>query len=240
MKHSEREHLKKNEVAAALEHLTGVDSGAALRWVAIVAVVAVVGGGIYAWLNASRAKADGLLAAALRVEAAQVVPPPAPGQPAAPAGSFPTEDARHEAAVAKFKAVADAYPSSAAGITARFKLGSLLAERGKTAEALSAFQAVAAQGTSSIYGRMAALAVADLQLAAGQHEAAIATFREFSTRTDADLPADGILMQLGRAYRAAGKKAEALQTFTRVTDEFPQSIYLGEARREVDALKASM
>ena len=99
---------------------------------------------------------------------------------------------------------------------------------------------MAAQAGSSIYGRMAALAVADLQLATGAHDLAIATFREFSTRKDADLPADGILMQLGRAYRLAGKKAEALQTFTRVADEFPQSIYLGEAKREADALKASM
>ena len=66
------------------------------------------------------------------------------------------------------------------------------------------------------------------------------TISRSSTRKDTDLPADGVLMQLGRAYRMAGKKAEALQTFTRVTEEFPQSIYVGEARREADALKASM
>lgn len=240
MKHSEREHLKTNEVAAALERLTGVEGQSLLRMVAIALVVVVAIGGFITWRGAAKAKADGLLAEALRVEAAQVVPPPAPGQPAAPAGSFSTEQARREAALAKFVAVADAHPSSDAGVTARFKAAALLAELGKPAEALTAFQAVVAQGGSSIYGRMAALAIADLQLATGQHDAAIATFREFSTRSDADLPADGILMQLGRAYRIAGKKAEALQTFTRVADEFPQSIYLGEARREADALKASM
>jgi TolA-binding protein len=240
MKHSEREHLKTNEVAVALERLTGVQGQSILRIVGIALVVVVAIGAFVAWRGAAKAKAEGLLAEALRVESAQVVPPPAPGQPAAPAGSFQTEQARRDAALGKFLAVAEAYPSSDAGITARFKAGALLAEQGKRSEALAAFQAVAAQGGSSIHARMAALAVAELQLAAGQHEAAIAAFRELSTRKDTDLPADGVLMQLGRAYRMAGKKAEALQTFTRVTEEFPQSIYVGEARREADALKASM
>ena len=223
MKHSEREHLKTNEVAVALERLTGVQGQSILRIVGIALVVVVAIGAFVAWRGAAKAKAEGLLAEALRVESAQVVPPPAPGQPAAPAGSFQTEQARRDAALGKFLAVAEAYPSSDAGITARFKAGALLAEQGKRSEALAAFQAVAAQGGSSI-----------------QHEAAIAAFRELSTRKDTDLPADGVLMQLGRAYRMAGKKAEALQTFTRVTEEFPQSIYVGEARREADALKASM
>jgi outer membrane protein assembly factor BamD (BamD/ComL family) len=44
-------------------------------------------------------------------------------------------------------------------------------------------------------------------------------------------------MQLGRAYALAGRKAEALQTFSRIVDEFPQSLYAADARREADALR---
>jgi outer membrane protein assembly factor BamD (BamD/ComL family) len=53
------------------------------------------------------------------------------------------------------------------------------------------------------------------------------------------MPTDAVLMQLGRAYLAAGKKTEARQTFTRIVDEFPDSQYVPDARRELDSLKTA-
>ena len=53
------------------------------------------------------------------------------------------------------------------------------------------------------------------------------------------MPIDGILMQLGRAYALAGRKEEAVRTFTRVTDEFPTSMYSSDARRELEDVKKS-
>jgi outer membrane protein assembly factor BamD (BamD/ComL family) len=44
-------------------------------------------------------------------------------------------------------------------------------------------------------------------------------------------------MQLGRAYLDAGKRAEAQQTFNRIVEEFPESPFSGDARRELDSLK---
>jgi outer membrane protein assembly factor BamD (BamD/ComL family) len=52
------------------------------------------------------------------------------------------------------------------------------------------------------------------------------------------VPVDGVLMQLGRAYRLAGRTPEAVQTFKRITDEFPASPYAADARRELDVLTA--
>ena len=52
-------------------------------------------------------------------------------------------------------------------------------------------------------------------------------------------PGDGVLMQLGRTYLDAGKRAEAQQTFNRLVEEYPESQYSGEARRELDNLKKS-
>jgi outer membrane protein assembly factor BamD (BamD/ComL family) len=48
---------------------------------------------------------------------------------------------------------------------------------------------------------------------------------------------DGVLMQLGRAALAAGKSDEATRAFTRVVDEFPQSLYVSEAREKIATLK---
>jgi tetratricopeptide (TPR) repeat protein len=114
----------------------------------------------------------------------------------------------------------------------------LLAQVGRRADAEREFKAVADKDTG-LYGRMARLGLAELQLQGGQYDAAIQTFRDALARTDSDLPSDGLLMQLGRTYLLAGKKTEALQSFTRVVDEHPQSLYAGEARREADALKAA-
>jgi hypothetical protein len=70
-----------------------------------------------------------------------------------------------------------------------------------------------------------------------QHAAAAATFKELSTDPNSTLPVDGILMQLGRAALVAGKTDEATRAFTRVVDEFPQSLYASEAKEKLAGLK---
>jgi outer membrane protein assembly factor BamD (BamD/ComL family) len=44
-------------------------------------------------------------------------------------------------------------------------------------------------------------------------------------------------MQLGRTYLEAGKKADAQQTFNRIVEEYPESPFTGDARKEIDSLK---
>ena len=99
----------------------------------------------------------------------------------------------------------------------------------------NAYQQVIDRAGSSIYGQMARLGLAEAQTRSGQFDQAINTFKELSLRKDGTLPVDGILMQLGRAYLEAGKRADAQQTFTRLVDEFPESPFSGDARRELDA-----
>jgi outer membrane protein assembly factor BamD (BamD/ComL family) len=47
-----------------------------------------------------------------------------------------------------------------------------------------------------------------------------------------------VLMQLGRTYALAGRKAEAVQTYQRLTTEFPASGYAGDAKKALESLKA--
>jgi outer membrane protein assembly factor BamD (BamD/ComL family) len=44
-------------------------------------------------------------------------------------------------------------------------------------------------------------------------------------------------MRLGRAYLDAGKRSDAQQTFNRLVEEFPESPYTSDARRELENLK---
>jgi outer membrane protein assembly factor BamD (BamD/ComL family) len=86
---------------------------------------------------------------------------------------------------------------------------------------------------------MARLGLAEAYARSGQFEQAITAFKELAQRKDGQLPVDGILMQLGRTYRDAGKVADAQQTFNRIIEEFPDSPFNADAKRELEALKKS-
>src|SRR4029078_895702 len=103
--------------------------------------------------------------------------------------------------------------------------------------AVAAYQSVISRaGANSIYGQMAQLGLAESQARAGQYDQAITADRDMAARKEGPLPIDGILMQLGRTYRDAGKKSDAQQTFNRIVQEFPDSPYTQEAKKELDTL----
>ena len=158
---------------------------------------------------------------------------------AQPPGSYPSDTARLEAALSKFMAAADAYPSTASGITARYHAAGVLATLGQTDEAARQYREVIERAGSQIYSQMARLGVADLRLGAGDYESAIALLEEATVPPESFVPVDAILMRLGRAYRLAGKQLEALQAFTRIVDEYPGSLYVADARRELETLKVA-
>jgi TolA-binding protein len=235
MKRAERHHLKENEMqrlALLARRLYLEHQREAAALLAGVAVVAVVAGGYFVWHERVQSHAHALLAEAIVVQDARVT---APGTPAA-AGSYPTERARMQAGVAKFKAAADAYPSTDAGIYARYQEAVDQVALGNVAAATAAYQEIVRREGDSVYGQMARLGLAEVQALAGQYDPAITTFKEMSLRKDGALPVDGILMELGRAYREAGKRADAQQTFNRIVQEFPESPFNQEAKRELDTL----
>jgi TolA-binding protein len=245
MKSSERHRLKQNEfertVAQARDAIAQRQREITTSIIAIVVVLALVGG--YFTYRASRnSKATNLLAQALAVSEAQVVtpPPPAPGSPPPiqPEGTYPTERARSEAALPKLQAAADAYPNTDAGITARFRLAATLADLGRHAEAEQRYQEVVDKTSSrNIYHYTARLGVGEAQLAQGKAAEAAATFQALATDTNSQLPVDGVLMQLGRAAEAAGKTDEATRAFNRVVEEFPQSLYVSDAKERLAQIK---
>jgi len=150
-----------------------------------------------------------------------------------------SRNAKAEAALPKLMDAANRYPNADAGIAARYYAASALSALGRYPEAEQRFQEVVDKAGSKIYGRTARLGVAEAQVAQGKYDPAITIYREMSTDTKADLPADGVLMALARAYVQAGRKDEAARAFTRIVDEFPQSPYVADARRELEEVKKS-
>lgn len=243
MKRTERHKLKENEfaktVAQAREALEKRKRDITVFTLILVVLLAAVGGWVW-WRGAQEARANALLAAALAVHEAPVVPlpEPAPGSPlpVQQAGTFPTDQARLDAALPRFLEAADAYPDTRAGIAARYTAASILARLGRFAEAEQHYQTVVDKDRG-IYGRTARLGVADAQLAQGQYDNAIAIYTELTRDPNSQIPVDSVLMQLGRAYVKAGRSEEAAAAFNRVVSEFPQSLYAADARREMEAVR---
>ena len=239
MKRAERQHLKENE----LEHLArqAREMFAARRqgttWLlAAVAIVGVGALGYVGWRDYVKGQSASLLADALAVREARVGPPPAPGS-ISTAPYFPTERERAQAALTKFKVAADAYPSTDAGIFARYQQAATYMTLGTYASAAKTYQQVIDTAGSGVYKQMATLGLAEAQARSGQYDQAINSFKDLAQRKDGTLPIDGILMQLGRTYLEAGKRADAQQTFNRLVEEFPESPFTGDAKRELDNLK---
>jgi TolA-binding protein len=241
MKTQDRHKLKENEFAKTVIHAREVleTRKRDLTWVVIAVVVLLVFVGGYAWWRQARGgKATELLATALAVYQAPVVAAqaPAPGSPAPvqQPGTYQTEQAKLEAALPKFLEAANQYPKTDAGVAARYHAAGILASLGRYPEAEQRYQEVIANAGSSLYARTARLGLADSQVAQKKYDSAINIYTEAARDTTSPIPVDGVLMQLGRACALAGKKEEAVRAFTRVTSEFPTSIYLQDAQRELE------
>ena len=246
MKSIERHKLKENEFARTVAHAREVldtrkrDLTTAL--IVLVVAVAAVSGFVW-WRQTRDAGANDLLASAIAVYDAPVVPiaAPAPGSPAPlpQPGTFTTEQEKLQAALPKFREAADRYPTSGPGLVAKFHLAGILAALGQYPEAERTFQDVVSKGNNTIYARTARLGLADTQVAQGKYDSAISIYTELSRDTTSQIPVDSVLMQLGRAYARAGRKEEAARTFGRIVQEFPQSLYVTDAQHELDSARKS-
>jgi TolA-binding protein len=239
MKRVERQHLKENELQNLARQAREVYEGRKRETTMLVGIAVTVGAvaiGYIAWREHVQSQAHALLADAVVVLEAPISPPPAPGQPQQGL-RFATERERAQAALTKLKIAADAYPSTDAGLYARYQEGATFVALGNPTLAVAAYQQVIDRDGRGIYGQMARLGLAEAQARAGQFDQAIRTYQDLSQRKEGPLPIDGILMQLGRAYLDAGKRTEAQQTFNRLVEEFPDSPFNADAKRELDNLK---
>lgn len=232
MKHSEKEHLKENEVAQALlaanRYRTQV---LAIGGGLLVLLIAV--GGFVTWQRNKDTAVSALLADAMVVYESPVQAA-TPGEPQAP-GTFATEKAKLEAALPKFIAAYESSPSSTPGRLARLNAAAVLVGLGRYDEARSHYEQLAT-GTDLIASG-AALGKAQALARAGQYGPAIDALKTLSAQTTTALPTDGILMELARAYRASGKIDDARKTLLEIVEKHADSPFAADARTEIDKLK---
>lgn len=234
MKRTERHRLKENELSHVISGATARVSENRRTWGLIaggLVLVLVVVVAFWAWNARKENRAQALMGDAIVIMQAPV----AEGKPGAKpeAGSFPTIRARAEAALVKFAEVFNTYPSTKAGIAARYYAAAALAMLDRPAEAATRYQEVADRaGSGDFYGRMARLGVIEANAQAKQYDQAIGAAQALVNNTsDETIPRDALLMELGRVQLLAGKKADAKQTLDKVIADFPESPYVEEAKK---------
>ncbi|NQW03750.1 MAG: tetratricopeptide repeat protein [Acidobacteria bacterium] len=239
MRAGERQHLKRNEfvmtVARVTEFVATHRDRVILGAIAVgFVVVASVG---YSWWRGNVAgKGGALLGAAMTTYEAPIVPAPTVPGATQQAGTYPSKVARDEAALTAFEQVIDAYPSTDAAIAARYHRAAALMALARYEEAEQGFQATVDTASGTVFEPMAKLGQAEVLIASGSFDKGLQLLENLSADRDGLLPVDGVLMQLARAYKKAGKPAEARTAYKRVVDEFPNSLYVPEARQELVTL----
>lgn len=239
MKAQERHKLKQNDfavrVAQATEVLGTYKNQIVMGTVAVVGLVVVLSA--YSWWSGrSAAQAEALLSVAMQAYDAPIVPAPTVPGATQQAGTYPSEQARSEAAMAAFQKVINDYPSTQAATAARYHYAASLTALGRYAEAEKSFQEAIDAAGDSLFAATAKLGQAEALIAAGEYDRGLKALEALAADRDGLLPVDGVLMQLARGYQKAGKPADARTAYKRVVDEFPDSLFVPEARTELAKL----
>jgi TolA-binding protein len=239
MKTKERQHLKQNEFATrmvALANTAAENRQRILPIVLVIVLIVVALAGFTMWRQRAREAGTAMLGQAMSIAQSPIVPAPTlPGATQAP-GTYPSLEARNEAALKLFQEVATQYEGTDAGRAASYHAAAALLEMGRAAEAETAFAESATRAGDSIYAPMSRLGRAEALAAQAKYDEAIALLTELSGDRDGRLPIDGVLMQLGHVSMKASKTNEARAAFKRVVDEFPDSPYVPEARQQLTVL----
>lgn len=236
MKAQERRHLKENEFASTTIQVVETlreNRDRVMMWSIVVIAIIAIGGGYWYWHKHTNDEASSLLGIGMSIAQAPIVPPPTLPGATQTAGTYPTDQARQEAALQAFQQVATQYPSSPSGVAARYQMGVALLALGRLPEAEQAFSAVSDKAGTSLYGSMAKLGRAAALRYQGKFDDAIKVLTDLAAERDGMLPVDGVLMQLAETCLKAGKTQDARAAFKRVVDEFPDSNYVAEARQQL-------
>jgi tetratricopeptide (TPR) repeat protein len=165
---------------------------------------------------------------------------PAPEGVPATGQRFATAPEKYQKAAAAFDAVASKYPSLPTGKRARYYAALSRLELGELDAAEKALTEIASHRDADVLEpALARLALADLYARRGQSDKAVEAYRKLLDEPASGLPKDHVLMRLAGALEDSKKTAEAGASYKRLSEEYPESVYAGEARQRAEYLAPS-
>ena len=199
-----------------------------------VLALAAVAVAVYFYLGHRRQEASEALAEATKVYQAPIAATDAkPNDPDAP--TFPTEAARRARAKELLEKVRDDHGMSDAADVAGLYLAQIAADEGRLDEARKLWSDFVDEHADSMLAGEARLNLIDLDRKQGKAEQVVKDLQALLEKSDSPLPQDVILAELGKTFEQLHRTPEAIQSYQRIVDEFPQSPYLQEAQQKVSA-----
>ncbi len=166
-------------------------------------VLGIVAWLIYAWSGSSNAKAQTALGKAIETSTAQILETPPAGSTVK---SFPTEQARAEAAIAEFQAVANEFGGDI-GEKAKY-LAATTKLRTDRAAGIAELEGLSGNGGE--VGSLSKFALAQAKETDGQLDQAATLYAELAAASDSVVAKDTVNSALAAIYEKQGKTAEAV------------------------------
>ena len=236
--HLTRKEMKRDDFATAVGRgMEYAESHARtlLVGLGVVALLAIlfVAGRIF--LGNRGEQAHEALSRALKVYQAPIEATTAkPDDPKTP--SFPDSEARRNRAKQLFEAVRSDYGMSAAADVAGLYLAQIAAEEGQLDKARELWNEFVDDNSKNILAGEARVNLIHLDRQQGKGEDLTQRLKAMLEQEEPGLPKDVILYELATTQEELGRKQEALVSWRRLTEEYPESAYRGEAQEKITAL----
>ncbi len=243
MKKELKEQIKRDELVTGLQNASEWAQAhqRELRIAVGVAVVVGTAAGGLAYVQGSRQReAERAFMEAVAIYEAPVASELAPGADKPTGPVFPSAEEKYKTAAAAFDGVERRHATLPVAVRAGYYAALSRIELKQYVEAEKALRALAErkEGTR-LEPALARLALADLHRRQGQVDKAVEEYRALAGDSGFPLPRDYALMSLAATLEDAKRLAEAVAAYKRLTEEFPASVYAGEARRKADHLQTA-
>jgi tetratricopeptide (TPR) repeat protein len=151
---------------------------------------------------------------------------------------FATAKDKYTKAAAAFDGVERGHPNHRLGRRARYYAALCRLELGDTDAALKALKGLSeAAPSTTLEGALARVAAADADRRAGSLDRAIEAYRSLADDAGLAVPRDYVLMSLASTLESAQRTTEAVASYRRLFEQFPESVYAPEAQRRAAYLR---
>jgi tetratricopeptide (TPR) repeat protein len=237
-----RKEIRKDDFASAVGRSVEYAESHVRTFVyALVAIVVVgaIAAGVYTLLGRRSENANDALAKAMKIYGAPINATGAkPNDAKDP--SFADEASRRARAKTLLEKVRSDYSHTDAADVAGLYLAQIAIAEGKPAEARKLWSDFVDKHSDNILAGEARINLIHLDRATGPKvkvEELAQRLKAMTEESEPPLPQDVLLNELGATYDQLGRKDEAIQSYRRIVEEFPQSAYRSSAQQRLSALE---
>ncbi len=236
-----RKDIKRDELANAMEK--GVEYAESHARTLLIAVgtlvaVAVIAALWFTYRGHRSENANEALAQAIKVYQAPIDPTAArPDDPDSP--TFADEAARMAKAKTLFQTVFDDYGSTSAGSVGAVYLGQIAMAENQPDRARELWKGFVDKHGDHLLAGEVRVNLFRLDRSSGKAEEVAKDLTAMLDQAEPPLPQDVVLGELAETQVELGKTQEAVQSYQRIVDEFPQSPYAQDARQKITELDPS-